>query len=59
MLYRNVRCFVQIVNFVGVQCEVQEEAQDLRERLRKIPVPEELMRHDNDNDDAAADEEDI
>lgn len=44
----------QIVNYVGVQCEVQEEAEDceFRERLRKIPLPEELMRdgHDDDED---------
>lgn len=41
----------QIVNFVGVQGEVQEEAQDreFRERLRKIPLPDELMRDDNDD----------
>lgn len=40
----------QIVNFVGVQCEVQEEAQEaFRERLRKIPLPDELMRDDNDD----------
>ena len=39
------------MNFVGVQCEVQEEAQDreFRERLRKIPLPEELMRDENDD----------
>nr|AML77069.1 putative LOV domain-containing protein [Sargassum integerrimum] len=45
----------KIVNYVGVQCEVQEEAEDceFRERLRKIPLPEELMRDGND------DEEDI
>lgn len=42
---------VQIVNYVGVQCEVKEEAQDaFRERLRKIPLPEELMRDENDED---------
>lgn len=40
----------QIVNFVGVQCEVQEEAQEaFRERLRKIPLPDELMQDDNDD----------
>ncbi|CAN0393450.1 unnamed protein product [Pylaiella littoralis] len=41
----------KIVNFVGVQGEVQEEAQDreFRERLRKIPLPDELMRDDNDD----------
>lgn len=40
----------QIVNFVGVQCEVKEEAQDaFRERLRKIPLPEELMRDEHDD----------
>ncbi|CAM9142725.1 unnamed protein product [Discosporangium mesarthrocarpum] len=34
-----------VVNFVGVQCEVKEElAQDFSEKLRKIPLPEELMR---------------
>lgn len=39
------------MNFVGVQSEVKEEPQDaFRERLRKIPLPEELMRDDNDND---------
>lgn len=44
----------QIVNFVGVQGEVKEETQDreFRERLRKIPLPDELMMDDNDNDDA-------
>ncbi|CAM9331862.1 unnamed protein product [Ascophyllum nodosum] len=47
----------KIVNYVGVQCEVQEEVQDtdFRERLRKIPLPEELMR--DDNDDHHADDE--
>lgn len=40
----------KIVNFVGVQCEVKEEAHEaFRERLRKIPLPEELMRDDNDD----------
>lgn len=41
----------QIVNFVGVQGEVQEEGQDrdFHERLRKIPLPDELMRDDNDD----------
>ena len=36
---------------MGVQCEVQEEAQDreFRERLRKIPLPEELMKDDHDD----------
>ena len=47
-------CEEQIVNYVGVQCEVQEEAEDceFRERLRKIPLPEELMRdgHDDEED---------
>ena len=45
------------MNYVGVQCEVQEEVQDtdFRERLRKIPLPEELMR--DDNDDHHADDE--
>lgn len=39
----------QIVNFVGVQCEVKEEPQDaFRERLRKILLPEELMRDASD-----------
>nr|AML79086.1 putative LOV domain-containing protein [Sargassum hemiphyllum] len=43
----------KIVNYVGVQCEVQEEAEDgeFRERLRKIPLPEELMKDGNDDDD--------
>lgn len=42
--------FTQIVNFVGVQCEVEEEAQHaFRERLRKIPLPEELMRDASDD----------
>ena len=47
----NCCCGEQIVNFVGVQGEVQEEAQDreFRERLRKIPLPDELMRDDNDD----------
>ncbi|CAM9397812.1 unnamed protein product [Ectocarpus sp. 12 AP-2014] len=41
----------KIVNFVGVQGEVHEEAQDrdFRERLRKIPLPDELMRDDNED----------
>ncbi|CAB1113051.1 unnamed protein product [Ectocarpus sp. CCAP 1310/34] len=41
----------KIVNFVGVQGEVHEESQDrdFRERLRKIPLPDELMRDDNDD----------
>nr|AML77279.1 putative LOV domain-containing protein [Sargassum vachellianum] len=41
----------KIVNYVGVQCEVQEEAEDceFRERLRKIPLPEELMRDDEED----------
>ncbi len=44
-------CFAEIVNFVGVQGEVQEGAQDreFRERLRKIPLPDELMKDDNDD----------
>lgn len=43
---------LQIVNFVGVQCEVKEEAQEaFRERLRKIPLPEELMRDENEDVD--------
>nr|AML77773.1 putative LOV domain-containing protein [Dictyopteris undulata] len=42
----------KIVNFVGVQCEVKEETQDaFRERLRKIPLPEELMRDENEDED--------
>nr|AML77740.1 putative LOV domain-containing protein [Sargassum fusiforme] len=43
----------KIVNYVGVQCEVQEEAEDgeFRERLRKIPLPEELMKDGHDDDD--------
>lgn len=46
-------CEEQIVNYVGVQCEVQEEAEDceFRERLRKIPLPEELMRDGNDDEE--------
>nr|AML78878.1 putative LOV domain-containing protein [Scytosiphon dotyi] len=41
----------KIVNFVGVQGEVQEEGQDrdFHERLRKIPLPDELMKDDNDD----------
>lgn len=41
----------QIVNFVGVQGEVHEEThdRDFRERLRKIPLPDELMKDDNED----------
>ncbi|CAM9431945.1 unnamed protein product [Ectocarpus fasciculatus] len=41
----------KIVNFVGVQGEVHEEThdRDFRERLRKIPLPDELMKDDNED----------
>lgn len=40
----------QIVNYVGVQCEVEQEAHhSFHERLRKIPLPEELMRAENED----------
>jgi hypothetical protein len=43
----------KVVNFVGVQAAVrQAPPEELKEKLRKIPLPEELMRgSDEDFDD--------